>query len=101
MTPAMRAHTKQRLAERYGLDVTSAELFQLAKQIAHGRARLLSRQSKTVAMWELDCQGQTVRFVFDSQCRGLLTALPAHDSADYFATHLTVHRATTLPPHEK
>ena len=69
--------------------------------IWRGCLTLLSRQSKTVALWELDCQGQAIRFVFDSQCRGLLTALPPHDSADYLASHLTAHRATTLPPHEK
>jgi len=91
MTPAMRAHTKQRLAERYGLAVSSTELFRLAKQIAHGRARLLSRQSKHVALWELDYQGQSVRFVFDSQYRGILTALPEQDSTDYLATKLPAH----------
>ena len=85
MTPAMRAHTKQRLAERYGLDATSADLFQMAKRIAHGEARLLSRQSKTVALWQLDHQGQTLRLVFDSRIRGILTALPREDSTDYLA----------------
>ena len=86
MTPAMRAHTKQRLAERYGLDVTGAEIFNLAKRIAHGEAQLLSRQSKTVALWQLTHQGQVIRFVFDSRQRSILTALPPADSPGYLAS---------------
>lgn len=79
----MRAHTKQRLAERYGLDATSADLFQMAKRIAHGEAQLLSRQSKTVALWQLAHQGLLLRLVFDSRMRSILTALPAVDGPDY------------------
>jgi hypothetical protein len=86
MTPAMRAHTKQRLAERYGLNVTGAEIFNLAKRIAHGEAQLLSRQSKTVALWQLTHQGRVIRFVFDSRLRCILTALPPTDSPDYLAS---------------
>ena len=85
MNPATRAHTKQRLAERYGLDASSAEIFQMAKRIAHGQALLLSRQSKTVALWALVHQGQVIRLVFDHRSRGILTALPREDSAAYLA----------------
>ncbi len=76
MTHAERSHTKLRLAERYGLRVTSAEIFRMAKLIAHGHAQLIDRQSKHVARWALPYQGQTLRLVFDAQRRSIITALP-------------------------
>jgi hypothetical protein len=76
MTPAERAHTKLRLAQRYGLKVTSADLFRMAKLIAHGQATFLDRQSRHVARWQLDYQGQALRLVFDAQRRAIITALP-------------------------
>jgi hypothetical protein len=85
MTSAERAHTKQRLAERYGLDASSAEIFQMAKRIAHGQARFVERQSRDIARWHLDHRGQVLRLVFDSRRRSILTALPPLDSADYLA----------------
>lgn len=79
----MRAHTKQRLAERYGLDVTVAEICHMAKRIAHGQGLLLARQSKTVGLWQLEHRGRQIRLVFDSRNRGILTALPPEDSPAY------------------
>lgn len=81
----MRAHTKLRLAQRYGLHATGADIFQMAKRVAHGQATLLSRQSKTVALWQLEHQGQLIRVVFDSRSRSILTALPLEDSAGFMA----------------
>ena len=81
----MRAHTKRRLAERYGLTATGADIFQMAKCVAHGRATFLSRQSTTVALWQLEYQGQLIRLVFDSRSRSILTALPLEDSVGFVA----------------
>jgi hypothetical protein len=85
MTSAERAHTKQRLAERYGLDASSAEIFQMAKRIAHGHARFIERQSRDIGRWHLDHRGQVLRLVFDSRRRSILTALPPQDSAAYLS----------------
>lgn len=82
-SPAERFHTKQRLLERYALNVTSDDIFQLAKRIAHGQAELLARQSRYVAHWLIEYRGVTLRLVFDSQRRSILTALPAGDSPEY------------------
>ena len=76
MTHAERSHTRLRLAERYGLDVSSADVFQMAKRIAHGQATLVTRQSRHVAHWQLDYQGQSLLLVFDRQRRSIITALP-------------------------
>jgi hypothetical protein len=76
MTHAERSHTRLRLAERYGLKVTSAEVFAMAKLIAHGHATFVARQSRHVAKWQLDYQGQRLHLVFDSQRRAIITALP-------------------------
>ncbi|RZI85622.1 MAG: hypothetical protein EOP38_04430 [Rubrivivax sp.] len=76
MTHAERSHTKLRLAERYGLTVSSAEIFHMAKLIAHGRATFVARQSRHVGKWLLAYQGHTLHLVFDSQRRSIITALP-------------------------
>ena len=83
MTVAQRHHTQQRLAERYGLDVSAAQIFQMAKRIAHGHATLIARQSKDVGHWLLAHEGRAIRFVFDRRRRSILTALPPEDSAEY------------------
>jgi hypothetical protein len=83
MTAAERAHTKLRLAQRYGLATTSADLFEMAKQVAHGQATFVSRQSKFVAQWLLVYRDQPIRLVFDSRRRAILTALPREDSEAY------------------
>ena len=83
MTVAQRHHTQQRLAERYGLDVSGAQIFQMAKRIAHGHATLIARQSKDVGHWLLAHEGRAIRLVFDRRRRSILTALPPEDSAEY------------------
>jgi hypothetical protein len=79
MTHAERSHTRQRLAERYGLMVNSAEIFAMAKLLAHGHATLVARQSRHVAKWQLAYKGQELYLVFDSQRRSIITALPPLD----------------------
>jgi hypothetical protein len=90
---AERFHTRQRLRERYALEVDSAELFQLAKRLAHGQGRLLHRQSRFVAHWALEYRGVMLRLVFDSRRRCILTALPCDDSEAYAASRAS--RAAT------
>jgi len=75
MTHAERSHTRLRLAERYGLAVSSAEVFAMAKLIAHGHATFVARQSRHVAKWQLAYKGQQLHLVFDSQRRSIITAL--------------------------
>ncbi|RZL04005.1 MAG: hypothetical protein EOP36_02390 [Rubrivivax sp.] len=76
MTHAERSHTKRRLAERYGLEVSSDDLFKMAKALAHGQATLIAKQSRGVDHWLLDYQGLQLRLVFDRQRRSIITALP-------------------------
>ena len=85
MRAAERHHTQQRLAERYGLTVSSDDIFRMAKQIAHGHATLIARQSRDVAHWWLTHEGRPIRLVFDRRRRCILTALPHDDSAAYLA----------------
>ncbi len=84
-SPAERFHTRQRLLERYALEVSSDDMFQLAKRIAHGQGELLARQGRTVAHWRLEFRGVMLRLVFDSRRRSILTALPPDDSPAYLA----------------
>ena len=85
MTPSQRLHTQQRLAERYGLSVSSNDIFLMAKRVAHGGATLISRQSKYVMQCWLTQDGVPLRLVYDRQQRSILTALPAEDSANFLA----------------
>jgi 1-aminocyclopropane-1-carboxylate deaminase/D-cysteine desulfhydrase-like pyridoxal-dependent ACC family enzyme len=85
MTPSQRLHTQQRLAERYGLTVSTNEVFLMAKRIAHGGATLISKQSKQVMQCWLIHEGVALRLVYDRKQRSILTALPAEDSAAFLA----------------
>lgn len=85
MTPSQRLHTQQRLAERYGLTVSTNDVFLMAKRIAHGGATLISKQSKHVTQCWLTQDGVCLRLVYDRQQRSILTALPAEDSANFLA----------------
>ena len=80
MTHAERSHTKRRLAERYGLVATSADLFAMAKLIAHGHGTLIERQTRTIAHWRLTYKGVSLHLVVDSQRRSIITALPCAQS---------------------
>ena len=93
MTPSQRLHTKQRLAERYGLAVSTNDVFLMAKRIAHGESRLISRQSKYVVQCWLTHEGTALRLVYDRQQRSVLTALPAQDSAAFTASFTTASGA--------
>ena len=85
MSATQRHHTQQRLAERYGITVSSDDIFRMAKRIAHGHATLIARQSSDVAHWWLTHEGRPIRLVFDRRRRCILTALPHDDSAAYLA----------------
>ena len=85
MTPSQRLHTQQRLAQRYGLAVTTNDVFLMAKRIAHGSATLISKQSKQVVHCWLGHEGMALRLVYDRQQRSILTALPPEDSAAFVA----------------
>jgi hypothetical protein len=76
MTHAERSHTRLRLHERYGLHATSADIFEMAKLIAHGRATVVARQSRHVDRCLLDYKGLRLHLVFDRQRRSIITALP-------------------------
>ena len=95
MSATERHHTKQRLAERYGLKLSSDDLFRMAKRIAHGHATLIARQSRDVSHWWLTHEGQPIRLVFDRRCRCILTALPHEDSAAYRAARVASSPAET------
>jgi 1-aminocyclopropane-1-carboxylate deaminase/D-cysteine desulfhydrase-like pyridoxal-dependent ACC family enzyme len=90
MTPSQRLHTQQRLAQRYGLTVSTNEVFLMAKRIAHGGATLISKQSKQVMQCWLIHEGVALRLVYDRQQRSILTALPAEDSAAFLAVKADV-----------
>lgn len=80
MTPSQRLHTQRRLAERYGLRVSTNEVFLMAKRIAHGESTLISKQSKHVFQCWLSHENMALRLVYDRQQRSILTALPPEDS---------------------
>ncbi len=86
MTPSQRLHTQRRLTERYGLTVSTNDVFLMAKRIAHGGATLISKQSKHVILCKLTHDGIALRLVYDRQQRSILTALPSEDSADFLVT---------------
>ena len=86
MTPSQRLHTQRRLAERYGLHVSTSAIGLMAKRIAHGESTFIRKQSKHVFQCWLAHENTALRLVFDRQQRSILTALPATDSPAYAAS---------------
>ena len=89
MTPSQRLHTQQRLAERYGLVVSTNDVFLMAKRIAHGEGTVIARQSKQVMQCWLTHETRRLRLVFDRRQRSILTALPPEDSAAFLSAKVT------------
>lgn len=74
-------HFRRRLAERYGISVSSDEYRQLCGDVQNGRGRLLFRESNTRTHWLVRVNGHTVRAVYDKTVNGLATALPIETAA--------------------
>jgi hypothetical protein len=69
-------HFRRRMAERYGLWITSPEYHALCADVRNGRGRPLFRESNTRTHWLIAVGGVTVRVVYDKTVGALATALP-------------------------
>ena len=59
---ALKRHTRQRAAERFGISV---DLKELTKLIQKGRGVFVRRQSNRVTVWDVEYKGNTLRVVYD------------------------------------
>lgn len=81
---SQRKHARKRLAERYGIEATTAFLKRLAGYIKQGRqvytdgtsVSLIERQSLRVAKYQIVHAGEKYLVVYDRKRKELVTFLP-------------------------
>ena len=71
-----RKHARQRALERYGIDYNRDVRREFLKKIANSGAKFICRQSNRVTVFDVEHEGQTVRFVYDSSRQEIITFLP-------------------------
>ena len=64
---ALKCHTRQRAAERFGIGVN---IDALAKLIQQNRGTFVERQSLRVSVWDVEYKGTVLRVVYDKK-RGM------------------------------
>lgn len=70
------SHAIERAAERYGLDVTIADLKRVAEDIRSGEAVLVGRQNDGNEEWLAKIKGTVVRLVTNAARNFVITILP-------------------------
>lgn len=73
---SQRIHAKKRFCQRFGLDLTSGSLSELARQIRDGEAEFVFRQSNRVSVWDVTYQKRTFRVIYDGRTKEIVTVLP-------------------------
>lgn len=68
-------HFKRRMQERFGLSITDAVYYQMRGQVKNGGAKFLRKTNNRLSVFELTFQGHTMRVVYDSVNKTLVTAL--------------------------
>ena len=69
-------HSRRRAIERYGLDIGRCSQEAIANLIRGGRGVFLKRCSNRVSEWEVLCEGNLLRVLYDRKRRALVTILP-------------------------
>lgn len=72
-------HAKRRLYERYGFNVTTAELQEIVKEIQTGKAQSSGKISNRVSNWIVNFRGTKVKVGYDRLRKCIITALPMEE----------------------
>lgn len=76
ITRERRIHAKQRASERYGLQLTTADLAEICGKIHLGQSRCIERLSVSRSVHELEYAGAQVRVVYHNLSHEICTFLP-------------------------
>ena len=73
---SQRGHARRRLAERFGIRITNAELDALANNIRQGIGECLGRQSNRVTIWKIELEGRLMKCAYDKRTKEIVTFMP-------------------------
>lgn len=76
-TTNAKLHAKLRAAERYGLDLTNADLTALARSIRQGDSRFVAKQPRGREIHVLTRNGIRLAVLYDPKNNVVLSALPS------------------------
>lgn len=76
-TTNAKLHAKVRAAERYGLDLTNADLLTMARSIRQGDSRFVAKQPLGREIHVLTHQGVKLAVLYDPKNRVVLSTLPS------------------------
>lgn len=69
-------HAKMRALERYGLDLSDDEYYQIRNLITGNKSKPLHRQSNRVALHEVEWNNTKMIVVYDSKRKTIVSFLP-------------------------
>lgn len=72
-------HAIGRAEERYGLKLTPDDLADMVGRIRHNEGIMVRRTSLRVSVYDVETHSQTVRIVYDSLRRSIVTFLNRND----------------------
>ena len=76
-TTNAKLHAKARAAERYGLDLTNADLLTMARSIRQGDSRFITKQPLGREIHVLTHQGVKLAVLYDPKNHVVLSTLPS------------------------
>ena len=71
----LRAHTKLRAQQRYGLTINNETIKQMVRDIQQNKAAFLKRISSRVTKWRVKAKGQGIIVYYDSERQAIITCL--------------------------
>ncbi len=72
-----RAHAVQRAAERFGTELTKADMAQLVGKVQRRDGRRLEKQQQNRELWLVTYRSQSIPVVYDTRGKTIVSVLPA------------------------
>ena len=76
-------HFKQRVRERYGLEINSHDRFDMLRQVQSGRATFVDKQSLSRTIFIVNVKNTDIKVVYDKTRKTFRTALPFNEEIDW------------------
>ena len=68
-------HAAERARQRYGVDLTPADVQELARRIRHRQARLIARETHTRSTYAVHYRGVELKVVYSHSLKAIVTVL--------------------------
>lgn len=73
---AQKVHFKNRVKQRYGLEINRLHRIEMIKMIHEGKVKFLEHQSRRVSKFQINFNGVNMIVIYDKYRKTLVTALP-------------------------